>query len=188
MGRRSLCVARYTDWFCGCFNLLSSWYPGIFCQGWSGWGRKVISYLLLVLRWRIHGAVLPSCLYAFIVYMFPVPVPLPFLLLFCQLYSIHATLNFMHKSHTRASDSISSPCCRTAAVSCHVRCTSGGMNVRLGGECVQVWFQAGTRHFSLLQNVQTICGADLALYSVGTGSSFPRVKVSGVQSSQYFDI
>ena len=139
-------------------------------------------------RWRIHGAVLPRCLYAFIVYTFPVHVPFPFLLLFCQLYSIYATLNFMHKSHTGASDSISPSYCRTAAVSCHVWCSSGGMNVRLGGECVQVWFQAGTRHFSLLQNVQTICGANLALYSVGTGSSFPRVKWSGVRSSQYFAI
>ena len=186
MGRRFLCVARHTDWFCGCFNLLSSGYPGIFCQGWSGWGIKVISYLLLVLRWRIRGAILPRCLYALIVYMFPVPVPS--LLLLCQLYSIFATFNLMCKSHTGASDSISPPCSCTTASSCLVRCTGGGMNVRLGGECVQVRFQAGTRHFSHLRNVQTSCGADSASYSVGPGSSFPRVKGSGVRSWQYFDI
>ena len=117
-----------------------------------------------------------------------------FLYLYLHLFSCSSAsytvyiCHFMHKSHTGASDPISPLCCRTAAMSRCVRCTSGGMNVRLGGECVQVLFQAGTRHFSLLQNVQTICGADLTLYSVGTGSSFRRVKGSGVRSSQYFNI
>jgi hypothetical protein len=115
---------------------------------------NVTSYLLLVLWWSIHGAVLPRCLYVFIVYMFP--VPFPFLLLFRQLYSIYATFNFMCKSHTEASDSISSLYCCTATVSGHVRYTSKGMNVRLGGERVQVWFQAGTWHFSLLQNTHYV--------------------------------
>jgi hypothetical protein len=38
---------------------------------------------------------------------------------------------------------------------------------------------AGTRHLSLIQNLQTIPGAHPALCSMCTGSSFPRDKETG---------